>query len=313
MNFLEAKNEFRRRCMAANLAVGSLKQYEKVLKRFLAVCIKEGLGDSEESIEIEKITASTIRYYLAVRAKEVSSTTVRIHYMGLHTFFNFLYREELIKNDIMAKVEKPKKAVTEIPSFSKEEISKLLNVFDKETYVGYRNYTLTCLLFGTGLRRSEAVNLKLDDLKFDVGMIKVIGKGNKYRSVPIGDTLRRTLVKYIRIREKHLASAGIPSSPYVFINSRTGGKLQPNAISDLYRKIGENEHIKGTRVSPHTFRHSFAKYYLMNGGDVFSLQKTMGHSDIAVTKRYVHLNDNDIKTQNDKFNPLENESWRYNG
>lgn len=311
MNFLEAQREFRRRCMAANLSMESINQYEKVLKRFVAICVEEKLGDSAETIPIERITPSVVRYYLSVRSQEVAGTTVRIHYMALHTFFSFLYKEEIMTSNIMDKVEKPKKVITEIPAFTKEDIARIMETFDKESFVGFRNYALTCLLFGTGLRRSEATKLKIADIVFGINAIKVVGKGNKFRLVPMGEVLRRTLQKYIRIRDKHIKDAGIKDSPYVFFNSRTGLSLRPNAISDIYRDIAKKLNIKGVRVSPHTFRHSFAKYYLINGGDVFSLQKTLGHGDIAVTKKYISLNDEDIRRQNDKFNPLENDSWRY--
>lgn len=312
MNFLQAHEEFRRRCYAANLSPESVKQYDKVLKRFIRFCIQDKIGSGEEDIDISKITPSVIRYYLAIRSKEVSPVTVRIHYMGLHTFFSFLFKDNLIDSNPMARVEKPKKVIREIPAYSKEDINKLLNTFDKDTFVGYRNYTLTCLLFGTGMRRSEAANLRLGDIHFDLDVIKVIGKGDKFRNVPMGISLKSILLKYLKVRKKHIAAESISSSDFVFINSRTGQRLQSNAISDIYRMIAADQGINGVRVSPHTFRHTYAKFFLLNGGDVFSLQKILGHADIAVTKRYVTLNDKDIRTQNEKFNPLDNRKWDVN-
>lgn len=311
MNYSQATTEFYRHCLARNLSRETIGMYERVLNRLEKTLVKEGLGERGKDINIEEVTPTMIRLHFSILLGQMQPVTLRIHYRLLHSFFTFLKSEEITSRNIMDRVEKPKVPKKEMEAFSKEEIDTLLSVFDKNTFVGYRNYALTCLLFGTGLRRSEAVKVRIDDIRFDINIIKVMGKGSKFRNVPIGDSLRRVLIKYINIRHDEIKKRKLNDSPYLFINSRNGNKLGIETLTGLYNTVGREEGIRGVRVSPHTFRHTFAKFFLLNGGDVFTLQKILGHSDITTTKKYINLNTNDIRIQNDKYNPFENECWRY--
>lgn len=311
MNYLQATQEYLRDCLVRGLSQETLALYERRLHDLAETLIKGGLGKTSKDIEIGDITSSVIRYHFVLLKERMQIITLKSHYTCLHSFFAFLEKEEIISVNIMDKIDKPKINDKEIQAFSKEDIAKLLSVFDKGTFTGYRNYCITCLLFSTGLRRGEAVRIKLNDIHFDINIIKVIGKGGKFRNVPIGDTLRKVLNKYIHIRNNYVKEKSLNSSPYLFITKYTGDKMRVDALSEIYNTVGKEEGMKGVRVSPHTFRHTFAKFFLLNGGDIFSLQKIMGHSDISMTKKYVNLNINDIRVQNDKYNPLDNESWRY--
>ena len=310
MNLQQAKKEFSRRCLSMNLSGNTIEQYEKVLKRFLATCVTDGLGADETEIELTDVTTNLIRLHLATLAQTLSPVTVKIHYMALHSFFTFLYREGIMNKNVMSNIERPKVPKTEIKAFSKDDINKLLTVFDKSKFIGYRNYVITCTLFATGIRRSELLNIKKNDIRFDSYMIKVMGKGAKFRNIPMTENLRVLLLKYIRVRQEYISVKKLYDSQYFFINKQ-GNKLSSNSLTNLYEDIAKEENMKDVRVSPHTFRHTFAKFFLLNGGDVFTLQKMLGHSDLSITKRYVTLNDGEIKSQNDKFNPFENENWRY--
>ena len=303
--------EYYRRCYALNLSKETIGIYKKVLNRLEKTLVVEKLGANGDSIEVNDITANLLRYHFALLRDRMQPITMRIHYMCLHSFFGFLEREGIVSTNVMDKVEKLRVPKKEIPAFSKEDIYRLLSVFDKGTFTGYRNYTITCLLFSTGMRRGEAVKLLLSDIHLDVNIIKVTGKGNKFRNVPIGDSLRRVLIKYIKERKEFVEDKKLYRSPYLFISSQSGNRLHVETLTELYNTIGKQEGMKGVRVSPHTFRHTFAKFFLLNGGDIFTLQKILGHADITTTKKYINLNENDIKTQNDKYNPLENESWRF--
>ncbi|WP_299449272.1 tyrosine-type recombinase/integrase [uncultured Phascolarctobacterium sp.] len=311
MNFSRATEEFYRRCLGLNLSHETIRKYEKVLGRLEKTLVTEKLGANGSEININDITANLIRYHFSLLRDRMQPITMRIHYMCLHSFFTFLKNEELIAINIMKKVEKPKVPKKEIPAFTKEEVNLLLSVFDKSTFVGYRNYTITCVLFGSGMRRGEISRLLIDDIHFDINIIKVMGKGNKVRNVPLGDSLRRVLLRYLKIRKEFITERGFNNSPYLFISSNTGNKFNVESFTELFNTIGRNEGLKGVRVSPHTFRHTFAKFFLLNGGDVFSLQKILGHADITTTKKYINLNDNDIRIQNDRYNPLENGGWRF--
>lgn len=297
--------------MALNLSTETIGIYDKCLKRLLNTCIIEELGDNGNSLAMDDISTTVLRLHFAILLKEIQPITVRIHYRCLHSFFNFIYKEGYIKKNYMENVEKPRVPQVEIQAFSHEQINTLLNIFDKNTFTGYRNYCITCVLFGTGIRRSELVKIKLEDVLFDINMIKIHGKGSKQRKVPISDTLHKVLIKYLRMRKEQIQEHKLYNSSYVFISSTSGNKLNPETLTELYNNIGRQEKMKGVRVSPHTFRHTFAKFFLLNGGDVFSLQKILGHADITTTKQYVNMNDKDIRRQNDKYNPLECDYWRY--
>lgn len=310
MNLQQAKKEFSRRCIAMNLSHNTVLQYEKVLKRLLNTCISDGLGKNEEEIEINEITSTFIRYHLTSLRESFSPVTVKIHYMALHSFFSFLYREGITTKNVMANIERPKVPKTEIKAFSKEEIKKLLSAFKKDTFAGYRNYVITCTLFATGIRRSELASIKKNDIRFDTNFIKIMGKGDKFRNVPMTENLRVLFLKYIKIRQEFTLTNKLHDSQYFFISSR-GNKMLENSITNIYENLAKQENMNDVRVSPHTFRHTFAKFFLLNGGDVFTLQKILGHSDLTVTKRYITLNEKEIQIQNDKFNPFENESWQY--
>lgn len=311
MNFLQATREFKRRCMALNLSSETIGMYDKCLKRLSNTCVKEELGEDNTSVMIEDITTSVLRLHFALLLKELQPITVRIHYMCLHSFFTFLFKEGDIKKNCMESVEKPRVPKFELQAFSHAQVDKLLSVFDKSNFTGYRNYCMTCVLFSTGIRRSELVKIKIEDILFDINMMKINGKGSKLRKVPVSDTLHKILIKYLRLRKEHIKEHKLNTSPYLFISSFTGNKLNPETITELYNTIGREENMKDVRVSPHTFRHTFAKFFLLNGGDVFSLQKILGHADITTTKQYVNMNDKDIRIQNDKYNPLENDYWKY--
>ena len=293
-----------------NLTEVTREQYEKVLRRLEQACIADGMGKSADDIDIENITGTFVRYHIGKLGRTLQPSTVRSHFSSLRSFFSFLYREGITKRNVMKRLEIPRVPKKEIQAFSKDEIGKILNSFDKNIFTGYRNYVITCVFFATGIRRIELLNIKKDDLRFDINTLKIMGKGSRFRNIPITDSLRKTLLKYIRVRKEYISEKNLYDNQYIFI-SKDGNKMCCNALTTIYRLKGQEEKINGVRVSPHTFRHTFAKFFLMNGGDVFTLQKILGHSDISMTRRYISLNDTDIRSQNEKYNPFENENWRY--
>lgn len=300
----ETKKLFIKRCIALNLAEGTIKKYDKTLNNFSLTCLDRNKQN------IEDITSDDIREHMVRLSKKVSGKTLKVYYDTIKSYFNYLYRDKIIEENIMTRIEAPKFEHKEIQAFNRFEIDTILNAFDKNDFLGFRNYTIACILFATGMRRAELSKLYITSINFDVNIIKVIGKGKKYRDIPLSQTLRKVLVKYLKRRAEYVSERKLFKSPYLIIN-KDGEQLGVNTISGIIEKVGREEHITGVRVSPHTFRHTFAKLFLLNGGDVFSLQKILGHSDIEMTKQYVALNKEELKMQNDKYNPFDNESWKY--
>ncbi len=304
MKLVECRQEFFKRCLALNLEQATMEQYQKVLKRFDKFCNAKGITDSSQ------INAGVMREHIGGLSSTMGAVSIKIHYMTLKVFFGFLKRDEVIDDNPMLRVETPKLPKRLIQAFSKTDISKLLNAFDKNEFLGFRNYTIMCILFATGMRRGELIKLCLSDIYFELDIIKVIGKGNKQRNIPLTQTLRKVLVKYLTKRKEYVEQLRLNKCPYLIINNK-GERLTATTISGIFSDVGKDYEMKDVRVSPHTFRHTFAKFFLLNGGDVFTLQRILGHSSIETTRRYVNLNDSELKVQNDKYNPFENANWQY--
>lgn len=205
---------------------------------------------------------------------------------GLKAFYKYLAFEGISLNDPMQLIEGPKLGRKLPDTLSVPEIDLLLEAIDMSTMEGTRNRAILETLYSSGLRVSELVNLKMQNLFFDVGFLKVTGKGSKERLVPIG----RTAQKYINIYlEGYRVHAVIKKNhePYVFLNRR-GAQLTRvmifTIIKDLTEKIGLNK-----KISPHTFRHSFATHLIEGGADLRAVQEMLGHESITTTEIYTHL------------------------
>lgn len=187
----------------------------------------------------------------------------------------------------------------------------MLHGIDTSDFIGFRNYTILSLLLSTGLRRREYLGLTLLDVDFNTGLIHVLGKGDKERFVPIGNTLARILKKYLKRRDEYMSEVLKGHSSAVLFISKDGNQLTISGSDSIFQELKGKLGMNGKKYSAHTWRHTFAKTFLLNGGDVFTLQKILGHSDITTTKVYINLSDNEMKAQNSKFNPLDNSRWQY--
>lgn len=294
MNTKEALNYFLRRCNARRLSFNTLECYKFHLTPFADYCKAHSVED------INEITEMTVIAYLESLRADYSPYTLRGRHIYLKIFLKRLYQWNVIEHDLTEAIILPKKVKRIIPSFSKDEVLDILDSFDKNTFIGYRDYAIMNLFFGTGIRKSELLGIRMKDLQGD--FIRILGKGDKERLVPVGDKLGRVLTRYVRMRKS--------SNEYLFI-AGNGNHLTPSGLNVIFRRLKENKAKWSTRVSAHTCRHTFAKLFLLNGGDLFSLQKILGHEDISTTRVYIDLNKNEMKFQNDKFNPLENLGWKY--
>jgi len=189
-----------------------------------------------------------------------------------------------------------------IKTLSKEQIQKILGAIDKKSSRGFRNFTMILLLLDSGIRLSELIGLQMEDIDFLQSFILVKGKGNKERVVPFGSQVRRTLRRYITHFRPESDS---PRTNEVFL-TEDGFPLTPRAVQSMLLRLSKQAKMSGVRLNPHRFRHTFAKIFLMNGGDIFSLQKILGHSSLEVVKMYVNLITSDILDQHRKFSPVDN-------
>ncbi|HEY96316.1 MAG TPA: tyrosine-type recombinase/integrase [Dehalococcoidia bacterium] len=234
--------------------------------------------------------------------KPLSAYSIQGYVRTIKAFWSWLLIEEYITHNRMAGLKLPRTPRKVVHTFSHEQIQKLIGVIDTKHPTGFRNYTMVLLLLDTGIRLSELIGLKTEDIDFLQSCILVKGKGNKERVVPIGNHVRKTLRRYVT----HFRSE--PDSPRtreVFL-SEDGFSLRPRAVQSMLQRLGKKANLSGISINPHRFRHTFAREFLMNGGDIFSLQKILGHSSLEVVKMYVNLMTNDILEQHRKFSPVDN-------
>lgn len=246
------------------------------------------------------ITESTIQEFIYGIAKKVNPRSQSRIISGLRGFFNYLIFEEYRKSNPLELIESPKLGRKLPDTLSIAEIDQLIAAIDLSSAQGERNRAILETLYGCGLRVSELVDLKLSDLFFDEGFIKVTGKGDKQRFVPIGTTT----IKYLNIYRKQVRiHQDIEPSAMdtVFLNRR-GKSLTRAMIFTIIKQLAEKAGIR-KNISPHTFRHSFATHLLENGADLRAIQQMLGHESITTTEIYTHIDTSHLTEVINKFHP----------
>jgi integrase/recombinase XerD len=233
--------------------------------------------------------------------KGLSPVTINIRIRTLKAQFKFYVQEGYLSMNPWDRVPLLKTDKGKIHALSKEEILKLLRVPDKSAFAGYRNYTLISTLLDTGCRISELLAVNEWDLDLDNGIIYVEGENSKPRSgrpVPVStktSVLIKELLKHNSILEDR--------EPAIFITV-SGKRLLDSDVRRILKDYSKKAVIKNVRVSPHVMRHTFAKHYILNGGDPFTLQNILGHSTMEMTRKYILMKIDDLKKQHERFSPL---------
>jgi integrase/recombinase XerD len=219
---------------------------------------------------------------------------------GIRTFYKYCITEDISTTDPTALLEAPKlkRSLPDVLTF--DEIETLISHIDHSTPEGTRNKAIIETMYSCGLRVSEVVNLKLSQLYLDVGFIRVIGKGNKERLVPIGDSAIRYINIYrITVRDhQHIATG---EEDILFLNRR-GKRLSRVMIFLIIRELASRAGIE-KKISPHTFRHSFATHLVEGGADLRAVQEMLGHESITTTEIYTHLDREFLRKTLEKFHP----------
>ncbi|MHB8411622.1 MAG: site-specific tyrosine recombinase XerD [Candidatus Acidiferrales bacterium] len=261
------------------LSQNTILAYGRDLKKFQVYA--ETHGRNLKQIERDDI----VGFLTSLYRSGLDSRSVARHLVSLRHFFRFAQVEGLIVEDAAANVESPRFRMRLPNHLSTEEITRLLAQPDTSNAIGNRDKAMIELLYSTGLRVSELVNLRLSDLQMETGCLRCIGKGNKERLVPMGRTAIVSVEEYLRKARQNLLQG--KSSPYVFLN-RFGGRMGRigfwKKLSDYGRKAGLRVKLK-----PHMLRHSFATHLLERGADLRSVQLMLGHADISTTQIYTHV------------------------
>jgi integrase/recombinase XerD len=246
------------------------------------------------------ITQETIQQFIYEVSKNINARSQARLISGLRSFFDFLVFEDYRKDNPTDLVESPN-IIKKLPdTLEKEDIDKLIDAIDLSHPQGERNKTIIETIYSCGLRVSELINLQLSDLFFDDGYIRILGKGNKYRFIPIHITTIHRLTFYINEIRSQITPKK-EDEDTVFLNRR-GKRLTRQMIFIILKELAQKISLKKS-IGPHTLRHSFATYLLKNGADLRIIQQLLGHESITTTEIYVHLDNSFLKKVVEDYHP----------
>ena len=229
----------------------------------------------------------------------LASATVHGHVRTIRAFYSWLVREELVSHNLGKALKPPKILKKLITTLSDDEISSIMAGLNSNMPMDFRNQTIFEILFDTGLRISELINLRMEGLHLNEGFIKVVGKGNKERLVPLGTNAQKTLNKYLFRFRPTPASQEITN---VFLSAE-GYPMTVNSMKLMFNNLAKRANVP--RLHAHLCRHTFATRYLINGGNVFALQQILGHSTLDMVRNYINLASSPIAYQHQMFSPLD--------
>ena len=261
------------------------------------------LADFSTKIKVNELNISVneIREFISdLNSKNISARSQARIISGVKAFFKYLIIEDYITNDPTMLIENPKIGLKLPEVLSVDEIELIISSIDLSNKQGERNRAILETLYSCGLRVTELINLKISNINFKEGYIKVIGKGDKERLTPIGSNALKYISIYVnevRIHQKISKN----HEDFVFLNNR-GSKLSRVMIFTLIKRIVDKVGIK-KKVSPHTFRHSFATHLIEGGADLRAVQEMLGHESITTTEIYTHLDRDYLRSNIMQFHP----------
>lgn len=248
-----------------------------------------------------EINEDLIQQFIYEIAKEISPRSQARIISGLRSFFDYLIFENYRESNPTDLIETPKIGVKLPDTLSEHEINSLISAIDLSKAEGERNRAMLETMYSCGLRVSELIHLKISDLFFDEGFIKIVGKGNKERFVPIHSSAQNYIMLYMNEIRSHLSiKKGFEDT--LFLNRR-GKSLSRQMIFMILKALAIKINLN-KKISPHTFRHSFATHLLKNGADLRAIQQMLGHESITTTEVYVHLDTSYLKEVIEKYHPI---------
>ncbi|MFH1459179.1 MAG: site-specific tyrosine recombinase XerD [Candidatus Omnitrophota bacterium] len=276
------------------LSPNTISAYQRDLNKFGVFLIKKRLAD-----ELNPSRDDFISYIYELKEQNLKSSSIARNIVALKMFYRYLVSQQYVKMDPTELLDSPKlwKYLPDVLSIA--EVDNFLKVIRGKKIKDIRDHACFELMYATGMRVSELVELKMSDVDLKLGIIRCFGKGQKERIVPMGRLAQTALVDYMEgAREQYLKGK---LSKHVFL-SKHGKKLSRQMIWKLIRNYALLANIK-KHISPHTLRHSFATHLLEKGADLRIVQELLGHSNISTTQIYTHLNKDRLKSIHQKFHP----------
>jgi integrase/recombinase XerD len=286
-----------------NVSSYTLDRYKRTLDEF------QKFAADEEILNVEEVTNNTIKKYLLYCQNEKGNnpTTKNSKLRVLKSFTNYLVECEYIteKQNFCKKVNYAREDI-KIEVFQPHHIKQMLAYYRQindrsKTFFSYRDYVMILFLMSSGLRCGELSNLKWNDINLDSQTATVFGKKREQSSIPLVDKIIKELAEFKLYCKKHFKKEPV----YVFPN-RDGEQMTANSIKCVFKRLQKKMGFTDVRLSSHTFRHFMAHSMIMNGADVFTLQKMLRHADLDMSKKYLALWGTALASQNEKFNPLNN-------
>ena len=279
------------------LSSHTIQNYIRDVKKLISFIDKKKITSTP--IEINE---DLIQQFIYEIAKEISPRSQARIISGLRSYFDYLIFENYRASNPTDLIETPKIGVKLPDTLSEQEINSLISAIDLSKAEGERNRAMLETMYSCGLRVSELIDLKISDLFFDEGFIKIVGKGNKERFVPIHSSAQNYIMLYMNEIRSHLSiKKGFEDT--LFLNRR-GKSLSRQMIFMILKALAIKINLN-KKISPHTFRHSFATHLLKNGADLRAIQQMLGHESITTTEVYVHLDTSYLKKIVEKYHPIK--------
>ncbi|MGY3777614.1 site-specific tyrosine recombinase XerD [Isobaculum melis] len=277
------------------LSKNTIESYQRDLLHYLAF-LEENQIDHWDKVDRYLV----LNFLQQLKEEGKSTGTITRHISSLRKLHQYLCQERKAATDPMQFIDTPKKEQTLPKVLSMKEVETLIESSNTGDDLGLRDRAMIEVMYATGLRVSEVINLKMTDLHLELGLLQTLGKGDKERIVPLGDTAIHWIEKYLNLSRTHLEKSGKPS-PYLFLNHHGRG-LTRQGVWKLIKKMVKEAGIE-KEVTPHTLRHSFATHLLENGADLRIVQELLGHSDISTTQIYTHITKQRMTTVYKTYHP----------
>ncbi|WP_299048747.1 site-specific tyrosine recombinase XerD [uncultured Polaribacter sp.] len=277
------------------LSSNTINSYSADLDKLMDFLTNNNITVSPISID-----SSLVQQFIYEIAKKVNARSQARIISGLRSFFDYLIFENYRETNPTDLIETPKIGIKLPDTLSEAEVNELIAAIDLSRPQGERNRTIIETMYSCGLRVSELVALKISDLFFEEGFIRVIGKGNKQRFVPIHYNAQKYILFYIKNIRNHIDTQK-GSEDILFLNRR-GKSLTRQMIFTILKNLSIKINLR-KKISPHTLRHSFATHLLKNGADLRAIQQMLGHESITTTEIYVHLDRSYLQEVVEKYHP----------
>lgn len=272
----------------------TIKTYNHAIDVFILFFKSNNIND------IQDLDYSLVRGYIIFLNNEgLSNSSIRLNISVMRSFYRYLISNDIVRNNPFDLVLQPKVAKRNPDFLYVDEFEMLVDSIDDNTILGARNKMVLELMYATGVRVSELVNIKINDIDFDTRVIRVLGKGNKYRIVPFNPICEQYLKEYINdIRNEF----GLIDHDYLLVN-KFGNKITSRGVYDICERVAKNSMLN-KRIHPHMFRHTFATHVLDNGADIRVVQEMLGHANLNSTEIYTHVTMDKLKKTYMKAHPF---------